>query len=96
MHVPCQVRIWSRNSDSVIRFAEDIRVSAEAAGTTVKMCATPKEAVEGADVICTVTFATTPVIHKDWVKPGAHINGECIIFREIFHVMHSGMPCFIH
>jgi len=46
-----------------------------ATGTTIKVCATAKEAVTDADVICTVTFATTPVISQDWVKPGAHING---------------------
>ena len=41
-----------------------------------KACATAEEAVRGADVIVTVTFASTPIIKKEWVKPGAHVNGR--------------------
>jgi len=67
--------VWSRNPENVRKFAEDMRESAQMAGSALKICATAKEAVEGADVICAVSFATTPVIHNDWVKPGAHING---------------------
>ena len=52
-----------------------MKESADSAGSVLKVCSTAKEAVEGADVICVVSFATTPVIHNDWVKPGAHING---------------------
>ena len=30
--------------------------------------------MRGADLICTVTTATEPVVHGAWVAPGAHIN----------------------
>lgn len=41
----------------------------------VQVCSSAQEAVTGADVIVTVTMATTPILFGDWVKPGAHING---------------------
>jgi alanine dehydrogenase len=33
-----------------------------------------REAVEGADLICTVTAAREPVLLGDWIAPGAHVN----------------------
>ena len=39
-----------------------------------RRCATAQEAVAGADLICTVTTATEPVVRGEWVGPGAHIN----------------------
>ena len=44
-----------------------------------KACESVEEAVKDADIICTVTFATTPVLMAKWIKPGAHINGNVII-----------------
>ena len=32
--------------------------------------------MKDADVIVTVTAAETPILKADWVKPGAHINGN--------------------
>ena len=41
--------------------------------------ASAREAVEGADLICTVTAATEPILLGDWIAPGAHVNavGAC-------------------
>jgi len=33
-----------------------------------------RAAAEAADVICTVTGAETPILHRDWVRPGTHVN----------------------
>lgn len=35
---------------------------------------TNEEAVRGADVIVTATSSLEPVIDKDWISPGAHVN----------------------
>jgi ornithine cyclodeaminase len=35
---------------------------------------TNEEAVRGADLIVTATSSLEPVINKDWISPGAHIN----------------------
>ena len=33
-----------------------------------------REAAGAADIICTVTGASEPILFRDWVKPGTHIN----------------------
>jgi ornithine cyclodeaminase len=40
---------------------------------------TPREALEGADIICTLTPSQTPILEAAWVAAGAHINavGAC-------------------
>ena len=37
-------------------------------------CETAEQAIRGADVICTATWAKDPVLQDDWVKDGAHVN----------------------
>jgi ornithine cyclodeaminase len=36
---------------------------------------TAEEAVRDADVICTTTASAEPVVKREWLKPGVHING---------------------
>ncbi len=40
---------------------------------------TAAQAVIGADLLCTTTSSATPVVHAEWLVPGAHINavGAC-------------------
>ncbi|MGN6465833.1 MAG: ornithine cyclodeaminase family protein [Rhizobiaceae bacterium] len=33
-----------------------------------------REAVAGADIVCTVTSAAEPILFGDWIAPGTHIN----------------------
>ena len=35
---------------------------------------TPQEAMSGADVVCTCTSAREPIVRRDWLAPGAHVN----------------------
>ncbi|KAG9333661.1 hypothetical protein JZ751_010730 [Albula glossodonta] len=67
-----QVRVWSRRRERAEQFAR-------AVAGPVTMCSSVKEAVEGADVIVTVTMAKEPVLQGEWVKPGAHVAavGAC-------------------
>jgi thiomorpholine-carboxylate dehydrogenase len=57
-----EIRIWSRDPANVARCADEVngvqKTSAE-------------EAVRGADIVCTVTNATEPVLKGAWLKPGA-------------------------
>lgn len=62
-----QVTVWSRT------FASAEKCATEIGGVA---CHTAQEAVSNADVIVTVTGATTPVLESQWVKPTAHINGK--------------------
>lgn len=71
-----EVRVWGRTADKAQRFAAEMSVK-----WNVKITAadTVREAVQEADIICTVTASTVPVLHGEWVKKGAHINavGAC-------------------
>lgn len=67
-----EVRLWDPNTAAAEALA------GRTPGTAAAF-ATAREAVEGADIICTVTPSRTPVLQRAWVKPGAHINavGAC-------------------
>ena len=67
-----RVRVWSRNQDNARKFAS-------ASPIPVEVMATPRAAVEGADLICTTTATPTPILEGAWLAPGAHINavGAC-------------------
>ena len=71
-----RVRVWSRNYDKTVEFAESVSKSH---GLQIEARASARDAVIGADLICTTTAAVEPVLEADWVAPGAHINavGAC-------------------
>jgi len=66
-----RVRVYSVPAESATAFAER---ESRRTGLQVEAVATAEEAVAGADLICTVTTATEPVVRGEWVSPGAHIN----------------------
>jgi ornithine cyclodeaminase len=59
-----EIRVWSRDPANVARCAADI------GGVG---CASAEEAVRGADIVCTVTNASEPVLRGAWLKPGAFV-----------------------
>jgi ornithine cyclodeaminase/alanine dehydrogenase-like protein (mu-crystallin family) len=59
------VRIWSRTRDHAEALAQ------EAGAQAVE---TAEEALRGADVVCTTTTAREPVVRREWLAPGAHVN----------------------
>jgi len=78
-----RVRVWSRSLDNARAFAER---ESRRAGIAIEPIATAREAVAGADLICTTTSATEPVLCGEWLSPGAHVNavGACFpAAREI-------------
>jgi alanine dehydrogenase len=66
-----QVNIWSRNEDHSTELVRKLSRKSSFA-VTVKKSA--QDAVKNADIICTVTSSSQPVINGDWVSKGAHIN----------------------
>jgi ornithine cyclodeaminase/alanine dehydrogenase-like protein (mu-crystallin family) len=68
---PSEVRAWSRTQAGAERFGAEMR---ERFGVRVAVAASAEDAVRGADVICTVTGSTTPVVEGAWLAPGAHLN----------------------
>ena len=66
-----RVRVWSPTRENRERFA---REESGRAGVPVESVETAQEAVEGADLICTVTGAREPVLEGDWLSEGVHVN----------------------
>jgi ornithine cyclodeaminase len=66
-----RVRLWSPNAD---RLAGFVRWAREHLGIAAEPVRGPREAVAGADIICTTTASSTPVLQGAWIAPGAHIN----------------------
>lgn len=59
-----EIRVWSRDPANVARCA------AEIGGVG---CASAEAAVRGADIVCTVTNASEPVLKGAWLSPGAFV-----------------------
>ena len=81
-----RVRVWSRHPESARRFADQESARWSCDGLPIETAATAREAVEGADLVCTVTSAREPVLEGAWLAPGAHINaaGACTpVTREL-------------
>lgn len=66
-----RVRVWSRSAAhrvDYVRWADaELEVEVEAVDSA-------QAAVSGADLICTATATTEPVLQGAWLSPGAHIN----------------------
>ena len=71
-----RVRVWSATPGHARVFAA--RESARP-GLAIEAMETARAAVEGADLICTVTAAKSPVLKGEWIAEGAHVNavGAC-------------------
>jgi ornithine cyclodeaminase len=66
-----RVRVASQSLERARSFAE--REGARH-GITITPCATVREAVDGADLVCTVTSSREPVVLGEWIARGAHVN----------------------
>ncbi len=66
-----RVRVWSRSRTRATTFASR---AAARFGIKIDACGSAQAAVDGADIICTVTASREPVLEGRWIAPGAHIN----------------------
>ena len=66
-----RIRVWGRDPEKAAAFAhaEGVRH-----GTAIEVAESPRDAVAGADIICTVTKAREPILLGEWIEPGAHLN----------------------
>jgi ornithine cyclodeaminase len=63
--------MWGRSLDRATQLANTLRRELNIPVRAVKEV---KAAVAEADIICTLTGASTPILEGAWVKPGAHVN----------------------
>lgn len=65
-----QVRIWNRSSERSDRLAAQLREE----GLDVVVSLQPRDVVEWADVVCTLTPSREPIVRGEWFRPGLHVN----------------------
>lgn len=65
-----RIRVWGRDAAKTKAFAD----SQNDLGFVTEAFPTAQAAVDGADIVCTVTSAKFPVLHGEWLTPGAHVN----------------------
>lgn len=70
-----QVYAW----DAYPQAAEALAQAAEEKRIPGKVCDTVQEAVENADIVCTLTPSKIPILKKEWLRSGTHVNavGAC-------------------
>lgn len=78
-----EVRVAGSIPEKAAKFAAEM--TAEMAGspgegTRLVAAASVREAVEGAGIVATVTNSAEPVLRREWLTPGVHINavGACL------------------
>lgn len=64
-------RVAARNLEHAQQLAREMQPKV---GFPIEPVGTNEEAVRGADVIVTATSSLEPVINKDWISSGAHVN----------------------
>ena len=62
------IRIWSHRAAELPGFL------AQHPGLPLRACASVAEAVQGADVVCTLTSSRSPILGGDLLQPGMHVN----------------------
>lgn len=69
------VTCWDINAEN----ARHLASLAGQLGLQARVCETVRDAVADADLVCTLTPATEPILRHEWLKPGCHVNavGAC-------------------
>ena len=66
-----RVTVWGRTTEHARTLVAEARGRHDAA---FHVATDPAAAVMGADVVCTVTASREPVLLRDWLRPGSHVN----------------------
>jgi ornithine cyclodeaminase/alanine dehydrogenase-like protein (mu-crystallin family) len=66
-----RVRAWSPTRAHLETFVAEM---GDRHGVPVEASQDARSAVEGADLICTVTASPEPVLRGEWLSPGCHVN----------------------
>jgi ornithine cyclodeaminase len=65
------ITVWGRSAERAHVFADTMR---RELSIPIIVIATVQQAVADADIICTVTAASEPILKAEWIQPGQHIN----------------------
>jgi alanine dehydrogenase len=64
------IRIAGRDGDRAAALAAELA----AAGIPAVAAASVEDAVRSADIVCATTHADRPVVRREWLRPGTHVN----------------------
>ena len=65
------ITVWGRSLHSAVDFAK--RMTMELA-IPVTVASSAESAVANADIVCTLTAASEPILKGAWIHPGTHVN----------------------
>jgi ornithine cyclodeaminase len=76
-----RVRVCGRDGERARRFADEAALHH---GVPVEVAPSVRDAVRGADIVCTVTSSAEPVLEGAWIADGTHVNavGACVPTRR--------------
>ncbi len=66
-----RIRVAARRFESAQRFAQEMQNQSPC---RIEPVESNEAAVRGADIIVTVTTTLDPVVNREWISPGAHLN----------------------
>ncbi len=66
-----KVFVWGRTPARADAFAAGMR---RETGLDIQATKTARDAVATADIVCTVTSASEPILERAWLQPGTHVN----------------------
>lgn len=79
-----EARVYSPTSENRTRFAEEMT---ELLDMEVQAVGSARQAIQGADVLITVTNSNVPTFDGNWLEPGVHL---CSIVSSNIGLMHGG------
>lgn len=88
-------RVASRHLEHARTFAEEME---DDVSFTLEPVETVAEALEGSDLIVSATNATEPIVQREWITPGAHLNlvGACVpTAREVDSATMAAASLFV-
>ncbi len=66
-----RVFIYDKKKESALKFKDTIEKKYP---VEIIVCNETKDAVQDADIVCTLTPSKEPYLEAEWIKPGTHIN----------------------
>ncbi|MET0534520.1 MAG: ornithine cyclodeaminase family protein [Steroidobacter sp.] len=77
------IRVWGRSRDKAQAFAQREAANVD---SRIEVCETIREALVGADIVCTTTGSREPIVQGAWIARGAHVNligASTAVTREV-------------
>ncbi len=64
------IQVAGRDHSKAMALVDELRGS----GTAATALASVEDAVRSADIVCAATHAAQPVVRREWLGPGTHVN----------------------